>query len=126
MQRICPALEKAHSQGILHRDLKPGNILFDEDGAAYLSDFGIARLVEETSTITIIGTPHYIALEQVHGYTLDERTDVYQMSVVLFNILSGRVLFNADTPRRWSRPRLNGNGNAAAQVSNCRRFCRAL
>lgn len=98
MERVCGALEKAHSRGVVHRDLKPGNILFDEEGAAYLSDFGIARLMEQTHTMTIIGTPQYMAPEQAHGHPVDARTDVYQMGAVLFSILSGRPPFEADTP----------------------------
>ncbi len=97
-RRICAALDKAHANHIIHRDLKPGNILLDEDGASHLADFGIARLVEATQTMNVLGTPQYMAPEQAHGRPLDARTDVYQMGVVLFEMLTGRVPFDADTP----------------------------
>jgi serine/threonine-protein kinase len=97
-KRICSALDKAHSRRIIHRDLKPGNIMFDDEGVAYLADFGIARLVEGTATVTMIGTPQYMAPEQAHGLPLDGRTDVYQMGVVLFEMLTGRIPFSAPTP----------------------------
>ena len=98
LQRICAALESAHSSGVIHRDLKPPNILFDGQGLAYLADFGVARLIESSHTVTAIGTPRYFSPEQAHGLPVDARTDVYQMGVVLFEMLTGQVPFDADTP----------------------------
>ncbi len=98
LQRICSALDKAHARGVVHRDLKPGNILFDEDSNAYLADFGIARLTETSQTFTVLGTPQYLTPEQANGQPVDARTDVYQMGVVLFEMLTGRIPFDADTP----------------------------
>ena len=97
MDRICSALDKAHVNHVVHRDIKPGNILFDDDGMPYLADFGIARLVDGTQTTTLLGSPHYMAPEQAQGFPLSSRTDVYQMGVVLFRMLTGRTPFSADS-----------------------------
>lgn len=97
LRRICSALNKAHRRNIIHRDLKPGNILFDEEGTSYLADFGIARLMETTHTMTMIGTPQYMAPEQALGKNLGPHTDVYQMASVLFEMLTGKPPYEAPT-----------------------------
>ncbi len=97
MERICAALDKAHSHRIVHRDIKPGNILFDEDDIPFLADFGIARLTDRTQTTTLIGSPRYMAPEQAQGRPLSPQTDIYQMGVVLYHMLAGRVPFDAET-----------------------------
>lgn len=103
MNRVADALDYAHAQGVLHRDLKPSNVLLDEDGMAYLTDFGLARIVQQgESSLTadsMLGTPHYISPEQALGEkTLDGRTDVYSFGVLLYEMLVGRLPFTADTP----------------------------
>jgi len=101
LTRLAPALDKAHSQGIIHRDLKPANILFDDEGNPYLSDFGIAKLVEATAALTgsaIIGTPAYMSPEQAKGEEVDGRSDVYGLAVLLFEMLTGDLPYEADTP----------------------------
>lgn len=97
--QVCQALDYAHQQGIIHRDLKPGNIMLDENGNAYLSDFGIARVMGSNLTgSAIIGTPAYMSPEQAHGLSIDGRSDIYSMGVVLFELITGREPFQAETP----------------------------
>ncbi len=99
VQQVGAALDYAHAAGIIHRDLKPGNILTDENGNAYLSDFGIARVLNSDLTgSAIIGTPAYMSPEQATGDPLDARADVYSLGVVLFELITGREPFIAETP----------------------------
>ncbi len=103
LERLAPALDKAHSLGVVHRDLKSANILFDEDENSFLSDFGIAKLTETsfglTGTGSMIGTPAYMSPEQARGDpAVDGRSDIYSLGVILFEMLTGELPFEADTP----------------------------
>ena len=95
------ALEAAQQRDIVHRDIKPHNILLAPDGTAKVSDFGIARgaeLATMTRTGALMGTPHYMAPEQAQGQRVDIRSDLYSLGVVLYQMLTGEVPFDADTP----------------------------
>lgn len=102
LEKIAPALDEAHNKGIIHRDLKPANILFDHLGEPYISDFGIAKMTQaQGATVTggaIIGTPAYMSPEQAQGDTLDGRSDLYSLGVILYEMLTGKQPYTADTP----------------------------
>jgi len=99
---VAAGLAHAHAQGVLHRDIKPSNIIRANDGHIYLTDFGLARIAQAgESTMSqdmVIGTPQYISPEQAQGAPVNERTDLYSLGVVLFELFTGRVPFSADTP----------------------------
>ena len=105
-KQLCRALEVAHEQGVIHRDIKPQNMVVEPSGFLKVMDFGIARLANLpkgkglTEAGMSIGTPDYMSPEQLQGLDLDARSDLYSAGVVLFECVSGRVPFEADTP--WS------------------------
>ncbi|MFO7684263.1 MAG: serine/threonine-protein kinase, partial [Chloroflexota bacterium] len=105
LQRLGSALDRAHSQGIIHRDLKPSNVLFDQYGDAFLADFGIVRVAGSDSNLTasgsLVGTPMYMSPEQVYGdKELDGRSDIYALGIILFQMLTGHLPYEADTPAK--------------------------
>lgn len=100
---IASALAYAHKQGVLHRDVKPSNVLVDKAGGVFLADFGLARITETSQTTLsgqmMMGTPHYISPEQAKGLgNLDSGTDIYSLGVMTYELLVGEVPFQADTP----------------------------
>jgi serine/threonine-protein kinase len=102
-KQICEGLGEAHRHGVVHRDLKPGNILIDRDGNAKILDFGLARSIESqgiTATGVIIGTPQYMSPEQVQEKTIDQRSDIYSLGILLYEMLTGNVPFDGDSPVR--------------------------
>src|SRR6266540_1302180 len=92
----------AHRRGVIHRDVKPANVLIGRDGDALLADFGIAKIYENTLQLTgegtMVGTPAYMAPEQLQGKRVDARTDIYALGVVLYQALTGECPFVAETP----------------------------
>ena len=100
---LAAALDHAHRHGVIHRDVKPSNVLFDAAGRPLLTDFGIVKVLGEMQTLTrqsvLLGTPGYISPEQLSGLEkLDGRSDVYALGVVVFEMLTGRLPFAADHP----------------------------
>jgi serine/threonine protein kinase/Tol biopolymer transport system component len=101
LDQVAGALDYAHSRGLIHRDVKPANILFTADGRAKVTDFGIARASDGTQltrTGVVMGTPEYMAPEQAEGGSVDHRTDLYALGVVLYQMLTGRAPFQGTTP----------------------------
>lgn len=111
LTQLANAIDYAHEQGVVHRDIKPSNILLDEHGHVYLTDFGIARLFdsgdnaltrESAQTLTrtgqVLGTPYYMAPEQIKGKPVGPAADIYALGVVLYQLVTGQVPFHGDTP----------------------------
>jgi len=98
-KRVGDALDAAHAQNIIHRDVKPSNILFDSTGEAYLSDFGIAKskAISDEDGEWLVGTPAFMSPEQVKGEKVDGRSDVYAMGVMLYRLLTGQLPFQSDS-----------------------------
>lgn len=98
--QICDGLREAHAQGVVHRDLKPENILIDNRGQVKVMDFGIARSLEPDATQTgnVIGTPAYMAPEQAEGKAVDQRTDIYSLGLIFYEMFTGRQALTAETP----------------------------
>ncbi|HEV8610105.1 MAG TPA: protein kinase [Thermoanaerobaculia bacterium] len=100
-KQVCAGLAAAHEVGVIHRDVKPQNIIIEPTGGLKIMDFGIARLTEDrgmTATGTVIGTPDYMSPEQARGLALDYRSDIYSTGVVLYEVFTGSLPFEGDSP----------------------------
>src|SRR6476469_2085638 len=99
-RQIAAGLAAAHAKGVIHRDLKPANILLDQQGNAYISDFGVARSLAtsgQTRTGSVVGTPDYLSPEQARGGTADARSDLYALGLMLYEMLAGKLPFAGGT-----------------------------
>ena len=102
MSQICAGLDYAHRRGVVHRDIKPANVMVDDEGGVYLTDFGLAKVLEGSSDLTVsgvvMGTPLYMAPEQSVGDEVDGRADIYAAGVILYEMVTGQPPFQAETP----------------------------
>lgn len=119
-RQICEALKAAHTKGIVHRDLKPQNIMVDKSGRSYVMDFGLAqakRVQDERMAGAIYGTPQYTSPEQAKGEEADERSDIYAVGAILYEMLAGGPLFDADTKEEYLSKHINEIPTAPSKLN---------
>ncbi len=118
--QICAALEAAHNAGVVHRDLKPQNVMLDKDGRVYVMDFGIARSLETpgmTQTGALMGTPEYMSPEQAKGEKVDARSDLFALGIIFYEMLTGISPFKADTAMAMMFKRTQERAAPLAQLN---------
>ena len=108
--QIAKALEHAHSRGIVHRDIKPHNVMVLKNGSVKVTDFGIARVMSQSNTLTkeALGSVHYISPEQAKGGRVDNRSDIYSLGVVMYEMMSGRPPYDGESPVAVAIKHING------------------
>ena len=117
---LCSALAYAHAQGMIHRDVKPGNVMFTSKGQPVLTDFGLAKIVGGTTNTAsglVVGTPAYMSPEQAYGQSGDARSDIYALGVMLFELATGRLPFEGDTPLSIILKQVNQPLPSAKQIN---------
>jgi tetratricopeptide (TPR) repeat protein/TolB-like protein len=118
-RQVASALEEAHRAGVIHRDLKPGNILLAADDTAYITDFGIARSLGRdglTRAGAVVGTPDYLSPEQIAGDPVDARTDLYALGIVLYEMLTGELPFRGGSQAEMLGSRLAGRARDVSET----------
>jgi eukaryotic-like serine/threonine-protein kinase len=119
VEQVCRALDSAHSEGVIHRDLKPQNIMRDRHGRIVVMDFGLARSLGEsgmTQTGAIVGTIEYMSPEQALGSTLDQRSDIFSVGLIFFELLTGKAPYQADTAIASLMKRTREDAQSASDV----------
>ena len=117
--QIGKALDHAHSRGIVHRDIKPHNVMVLKNGSVKVADFGIARVMSQSNTLTkeALGSVHYISPEQAKGGRVDSRSDIYSLGVVMYEMMTGRPPFDGDSPVSVAIQHINGNAAMPSTIN---------
>ena len=117
--QIAKALEHAHSRGIVHRDIKPHNVMVLKNGSVKVADFGIAQMMSGGTTLTkeALGSVHYISPEQAKGGRVDNRSDIYSLGIVMYEMISGRVPYDGDTPVSVAIQHINGGAQKPSALN---------
>ncbi len=134
VKQVCLALEAAHAEGVVHRDLKPQNIMVDQQSRVYVMDFGIARSIEPggmTQTGMLVGTPEYMSPEQVRGEHVGPRSDIFALGLILYELLTGKMPYEANTAqasmfkrtKEPARPAIEVDPNVPPFLSEVARKC---
>ncbi len=117
--QIAKALEHAHSRGLVHRDIKPHNVMVLKNGAVKVADFGIAQIMSQSNTLTkeALGSVHYISPEQARGGRVDNRSDLYSLGVVMYEMITGRPPYDGDSPVSIAIAHINGGAPAPSELN---------
>ena len=117
--QIAKALEHAHGRGIVHRDIKPHNVMVLKNGSVKVADFGIARVMSKSNTLTkeALGSVHYISPEQAKGGRVDNRSDIYSLGIVMYEMIAGRVPYDGESPVSVAIQHINGGAPKPSQFN---------